>query len=97
MNHVHHALGAILQGVAQDGDETVVDLHGDDLTVAEGQLLGQDTDAGADLQDGGVGGIRAGIGDILHHRDVGEEVLAELLAEVDIVDGHDVLDGANVC
>ena len=30
------------------------------------------------------------------HRDVGEEVLSELLAEVNIVDGHDVLNGANV-
>ena len=96
VDHLHHALGAVLQGVAQDGDEAVVDLHGDDLAVAEGQLLGQDTDTGANLQNGGVGGIRAGIGDVLHHRDVGEEVLSEFLAEMDIVNGHDVLDGADV-
>ena len=65
-----------LQGRAEGG----VELQRDDAARSAGEDLGQRAEAGADLDDGVVGGDVGGVGDALEDAGRDEEVLAEALA-----------------
>ena len=71
-------------------------IHGHHLTVAQGQLMRQRADAGADLQNGAVGILTAVVGNILHHRAIAQKVLPELLAEIQRKHRHRLPDGLGV-
>ncbi len=64
---------------AEDGDEVLVEFDGEDAGGVGGEVAGETTQAGADLQDGVGGGDLSGVYDLFEEGWVGEEVLAEAL------------------
>lgn len=78
---------------AEDRDQILIEFDGDDAGGAGGEVAGEGTQPGADLQDGIGGGDLSGIYNPFEEGGIGEEVLAEALFGLETVgaeEGGDV-------